>query len=256
VQYYNGGAGGSAVVVSTKPNSCFETSTHLFFHSATFTTFTITKSIVSESAIINKEDGFITQLNETMSSKKLIGEKIAGLRAIKKIEPEQLATRTGLDVKQLNLIESGHDIPSLGVLIRISRALGVRLGTFLDDEDKTGPSVVRANHLESSASFSTNNPTAREHISFYSMAPDKAGRHMEPFMIEIQPGQTEHLPKSSHEGEEFIFVMDGAIKVEYGKNTYILEKGDSIYLDSVVDHLVTANGNTPAKAIAVVYIPV
>lgn len=191
-----------------------------------------------------------------MSSKKRIGEKIAGLREFKSIDTDQLALRAGLDVAQLNLIESGHDLPSLGVLIRISRALGVRLGTFLDDEDKAGPSIVKANQRESSASFSTNNASSREHILFHSLAPDKAGRHMEPFMIDISPNETKQLPRSSHEGEEFIFVMEGALRVDYGKNSYIIEKGDSIYLDSVVDHFVTAHGDTPAKALAVVYIPV
>jgi transcriptional regulator with XRE-family HTH domain len=190
-----------------------------------------------------------------MNSKKPIGERIAGLRTFKNIDTAQLAMRTGLDEKQITLIESGHNLPSLGVLIRISRVLGVRLGTFLDDDDKAGPSIVKANQLKSAVSFSTNNPSTREHISFYSLAPDKAGRHMEPFLIEIRPGQETQLPKSTHEGEEFIFVMEGAIRVEYGKNSYIIEKGDSIYLDSVVEHLVTAHGSAIAKALAVVYIP-
>jgi len=190
-----------------------------------------------------------------MSNNQHIGQKIAGIRAVKKLDEEKLAELAKLDKQQLQSIEAGQNIPSLGVLIRISRALGVRLGTFLDDSDKTGPSVVKAGQLKSATSFSTNDAHTREHISFFSLAPDKSGRHMEPFMIEITPGQNAQLPRSAHEGEEFIYVMEGTVKVEYGKNVYILEKGDRIYLDSIVDHLVTAQGGV-AKALAVVYIPV
>ena len=68
-----------------------------------------------------------------MQSKHPIGDKVAALRSLKNMEPVMLATRSGLSVSQLNLIESGVSIPSLGVLIRISRALGIRLGTLLDD---------------------------------------------------------------------------------------------------------------------------
>lgn len=184
-----------------------------------------------------------------------IGEKIEALRVLKRIEPQDLAGRTGLSLNQLSLIESGTSIPSLGVLIRISRALGIRLGTLLDDTEKEGPSVVRAKDWQKGYSFSTHEDRSREHLTFYSLAPNKAGRHMEPFIVDIEPGENKQLPKSSHEGEEFLYVMEGKILVAYGTEVIELEKGDSIYLDSIVEHLVTTPG-TRARILGVVYIPV
>jgi quercetin dioxygenase-like cupin family protein len=49
--------------------------------------------------------------------------------------------------------------------------------------------------------------------------------------------------------------MEGSIKVRYGAETYILNKGDSIYYDSIVDHLVTSIDDNGAKILAVVYSP-
>lgn len=63
----------------------------------------------------------------------IIGEKIKSLRNIKEISIEELAENTGLSVDQITRIEENIDIPSLAPLIKIARALGVRLGTFLDD---------------------------------------------------------------------------------------------------------------------------
>jgi transcriptional regulator with XRE-family HTH domain len=183
-----------------------------------------------------------------------IGEKIIALRDLKKIEHAELAVRSGLSREQLNLIESGISIPSLGVLIRISRALGIRLGTLLDDTAKEGPAIMRAKDRKSAYSFSTQEEKSREHLSFYSMAPNKAGRHMEPFIVDIIPDADHHLTKSSHEGEEFIYVMEGTITVYYGKDIYDLDKGDSIYLDSIVDHLITTPG-PEARILGVVYVP-
>ena len=181
-----------------------------------------------------------------MESTYPIGGKIAALRNLKKIEIQDLAAKAGLSVNQLKLIESGTSIPSLGVLIRISRAMAIRIGTLLDDTVKEGPAIVRANDRISAYSFSTNEDKTREHLTFYSLAPNKAGRHMEPFIVDIIPGENKQLPKSSHEGEEFIYVMEGKITVAYGTDIFELGKGDSIYLDSIVDHLVTTQALKPA----------
>ena len=60
---------------------------------------------------------------------------------------------------------------------------------------------------------------------------------------------------SSHEGEEFIYVLEGSAEVVYGNQTYSLEKGDSLYFDSVVSHCVKAK-NGSVKLLAVLYSPI
>jgi transcriptional regulator with XRE-family HTH domain len=189
-----------------------------------------------------------------MSANQNIGEKVSSLRKLHNIEKEALAARAGLSLQQLESIESGALIPSLGVLIRITRALGVRIGTLLDDAVKDGPAVIRANEHKSTLSFSTSESENREHLTFFSLAPNKSSRHMEPFMIEINPNEN-NITKSSHEGEEFIYVMDGTVTVYYGNDMIELQKGDSIYLDSIVNHLVTTRYGK-ARILGIVYVPV
>ena len=190
-----------------------------------------------------------------MAQNKLIGEKISTLRTLKKIETEVLAQKAGLSVTQLNSIESGSSIPSLGVLIRVTRALGIRIGTLLDDTIIDGPAIIRSGEYQSTLSFSTSENENREHLNFFSLAPNKAGRHMEPFIIDIMPDEKSDTLKSSHEGEEFIYVLEGKVTVYYGNEIFELEKGDSIYLDSIVNHLVTTKKNN-ARILAIVYVPV
>jgi transcriptional regulator with XRE-family HTH domain len=190
-----------------------------------------------------------------MKSANHIGGKIEMLRNLKKMEIQDLAQRSDLSMSQMTLIESGASLPSLGVLIRIARALGIRLGTLLDDTTKDGPAIVRSGERNNAQSFSTSEDKNREHLTFHSLAPNKAGRHMEPFIVNIEPGENGQLSKSSHEGEEFLYVMEGAITVAYGTDVFELHKGDSIYLDSIVPHLVTTR-EKHAVIIGVVYVPV
>ena len=187
----------------------------------------------------------------------IIGSKIKGIRETKNLSIEEIAERSGLSVEQITSIENDQNLPSLGPLIKIARALGVRLGTFLDDSDALGPVVTRAADRErdSSISFSNDAIDARKHMEYHPLAQQKAGRHMEPFVIDINPAEAPNFQLSAHEGEEFIYVMQGEIELVYGKETYHLYQGDTIYYDSIVKHHLHGAPGKSAKILAVVYIP-
>lgn len=187
----------------------------------------------------------------------IVGSKIKGLRESKNLSVEEIAERSGLSVEQIHSIENDQYLPSLGPLIKVARALGVRLGTFLDDNDALGPVVCRAEDRERDASISFSNDAveARQNMIYHSLAKQKAGRHMEPFIIEIKPDEIKDFQLSAHEGEEFIYVMSGEVEIAYGKETYTLHEGDSIFYDSIVKHHVHGASGKAAKILAVVYIP-
>ena len=192
-----------------------------------------------------------------MSNNNIVGSKIKGIRESKNLTIEEISERSGLSVEQINSIENDQNLPSLGPLIKVARALGVRLGTFMDDNDALGPVVTRAKDREadSSISFSNGATDARKHMEYHPLAQQKAGRHMEPFIIDINPSDYLDYKLSHHEGEEFIYVMEGELEVDYGKEKYSLLPGDSIYYDSIVKHHVHSAPGKSAKILALVYIP-
>jgi transcriptional regulator with XRE-family HTH domain len=183
-----------------------------------------------------------------------ITEKIKMITADRNMSAEELAVGAGLTVDQVNRICTSDIIPSLSSLIKIARALGVRLGTFLDDSEEMGPVINRHTDSQQSVTFTSHQTNNNSHMDFFSLAARKAGRNMEPFLINLQSGTGKENP-SSHEGEEFLFVLEGSIVVHYGTEKYTLNQGDSIYYDSIVDHLVTANDQSEAKILGVVYAP-
>ena len=192
-----------------------------------------------------------------MDYTKVVSEKIKSLREAKEISVDELAERSGLAKEQIERIENNVDLPSLAPLIKIARVLGVRLGTFLDDQpDEHGPVVCRKKEKSESISFSNNAVQSRRHMQYHALSKSKVDRHMEPFIIEVEETSDTNFILSSHEGEEFIMVLKGTMEIQYGKNTYILEEGDSIYYDSIVQHHVHAFEGQAAQILAVVYTPI
>jgi transcriptional regulator with XRE-family HTH domain len=204
----------------------------------------------------------------TMSKTRSPGDRIAELRKTYSISRETLAERSGLDLELIRRIEDDGHIPDLAPLIKISRALGVRIGVLMDDHEELGPVITRAGEAEKVPRFVTGLPASgpsaatasadaahsRQGLAFHALAADKGGRHMEPFIVDIE-GDAEQ-EKSSHEGEEFIYILSGTLSLEYGKDRHILEAGDSVYYDSIVPHRVLSADNKPVRILAAIYTPV
>ena len=184
-----------------------------------------------------------------------IGIKITTLRESLGLTSEELAERSGCDLIVIQQLEAGDLAPSLAPLIKITRALGCRLGTLLDDETEIGPVITRKDEADSVTRFKGGSTDGRSRLDFHSLAAAKASKHMEPFIINIQAAGADDRALSSHEGEEFIHALDGEVVVEYGKDLYTLAPGDSIYYDSIVPHEVRAGSGASARILAVVYTP-
>jgi quercetin dioxygenase-like cupin family protein len=63
----------------------------------------------------------------------------------------------------------------------------------------------------------------------------------------------EEMNFASHEGEEFLYILEGTVEFRSVDRVEILEAGDSIYLDSSISHAFRCVGDKPAKAVAVIW---
>jgi len=201
-----------------------------------------------------------------MKAKNTPGKRITELCKTYSVSAEILSERSGVPIDLIRRIEEEDHIPDLAPLVKIARALGVRLGTLLDDNEELGPVITRAGTAGNSVRFKTGVPGAgpgagesagesdHQGLTFKGLAPDKSGRHMEPFIVDIDPDAVQK--KSSHEGEEFIYVLTGNLALEYGSVSQVLYEGDSVYYDSIVPHRVISGDGKPVRILAVIYTPV
>ena len=186
-----------------------------------------------------------------------VGAKITELREALLLSPEELAERCGCDLDVIKDLEAGALAPSLAPLIKITRALGVRLGTLLDDDENLGPVYTKASDYKDTTRLKglETHSDAGE-LTFQALAEGKASRHMEPFFITLEPSKELEHTLSAHEGEEWLYALEGPLEIAYGKDLYVLEPGDSIYYDSIVPHQVRSHNGESARFVACVYTPV
>lgn len=183
-----------------------------------------------------------------MTEENKVGMRVAKYRENLGLTQEQLAVNSGLDASYIADVEAGRVYPPVGTLVKLSRALGQRLGTFMDDQFQPDPITVRrADRVEEASA-----KAADGHYHYYPLGKGKTDRHMEPMFIRIFPDDIQKT--SSHEGEEFIVVVSGKVIIKYGKEEQILEVGDSTYFNAVVPHYVGAVDG-PAEIYAVIYTP-
>ncbi|MEG0602273.1 MAG: XRE family transcriptional regulator [Mucinivorans sp.] len=184
-----------------------------------------------------------------------IGKIITQLREENELTIGMLSERTGISVEKISDIESGAIVPSIGVMIKISRALGARLGTLLDGHESSGAVVSRGKQIAASDNLTSTRTGVNRFMEFFALGRGKKDRSMEPLVVVIQPSGSEPDVTSEHEGEEFLYVLEGSIRVHYGVEKHILEVGDSIYYDSIVPHSIASADDHVAKILAVVYTP-
>jgi transcriptional regulator with XRE-family HTH domain len=181
----------------------------------------------------------------------VLGRRIQTFRERLELTQEELAQSTGIDVALLQAIETEQVYPALGILVKLARGLGQRLGTFMDDQFREDPLIVRAD--ERAANVAHHQGDKPGPYRYFPLGAGKTDRHMEPLFIEIDPHEAQTA--SSHEGEEFIIVVSGEVELRYGQKSFLLQPGDSMYYNSIVPHFVGAVGAAPASIYAVIFMP-
>jgi len=186
-----------------------------------------------------------------LTSSDKIGTRIRTYRERLKLSVEDLAKNAGVDANLVRRAEAGDIYPPLGVMVKISRALGQRLGTFMDDQVRPDPIITRTEDRCEETAAHKDGALGKYH--YYPLGKGKTDRHMDPLFIVIQPDDERVM--SSHEGEELVIVVKGEVELLYGQERFVLKEGDSMYYNSVVPHHLGAANGEAAHIYAVIYTP-
>ncbi len=178
-----------------------------------------------------------------------IGARIKRIRKDKDISIDDLSNLTGFDVQLLSDIESSKVQPKLGTILKLSKALDSAFTRLLSGPGNKGYCITRKNDRKI-ISRSTSPDRKKTLYTYKSIAPDVRGRHMEPLIVELEENPDSEM--SAHEGEEFIYVIDGVALLSIGNDTIDLAPGDSVYYLSNTPHMITSKGGK-ATVLAVIY---
>jgi len=182
-----------------------------------------------------------------------IGRKVRRLRQEQRLTLQQLADGTGLSKPLLSQVENDQVIPPLATLLRIAKALRVNLHHFFQEEgDSEKCILVRAAERQPQPRRGSSDPAAPPY-RYHSLAAGKRLRNMEPFLVEFDAREWQEELLVSHQGEEFLFLLEGDLELHYGEQVMTMHPGDSVYYDSTEPHGYVAVGSKRPRAVAVVY---
>jgi quercetin dioxygenase-like cupin family protein len=182
--------------------------------------------------------------------KESLGDRIRRARETRSLTFEDLSSRTGIALEALEQIEGGEMVPPLGELIKLGKALEMKMGYFISPGVEKPMAIVRREARPQVSRYGMK-LGEKYGYSYESLAPEKANRYMEPFLVTLMPTHAQEL--SSHDGQEFIFILEGEMRAQVGEQVEILRAGDAIYYDSTHPHLVKCAGDKPTKILAVLY---
>lgn len=191
--------------------------------------------------------GRITETSEEAVEE--IGTRIKKLRKEKGLSLDELSKLTGFEVELLERIEKDEVQPQLGTVIKLSKALDSAFGRIVSGVGDKIYSITRKNDRKV-ISRSTSHKGQRKVYTYMSLAPEVKGRHMEALLVQLEEDPEEEI--SVHEGEEFIFALDGVVKMKIGQDAFELEPGDSVYYLSTTPHHISAKSGK-AAILAVLY---
>jgi quercetin dioxygenase-like cupin family protein len=172
-----------------------------------------------------------------------VGKKIKLARTQKKISYDQLANETGFGVDYLKNIESGKEIPPVGALLQISRALELDSGLLLRDQQANLKTRIKA--------FAKRT----ENYAYATLTPGAENKHLKAFKVTVDPLQDHKGVGYQHEGEEFVYVLDGQMEIVVGDHVNTLKTGDSLHFNSGIRHKMRNTGKKKSELLVVIYGP-
>ncbi len=181
--------------------------------------------------------------------RKYVGERIQKLREAQGLSRERVSQLAGIPVESIEDYEQGRAVPSIGVVIKISRVLGSKVEGMLHGGATISESITICRAGES---LSGDQGSTDQSYGYASLTRPGTGSHiMAPFLLSFDP-KTPAGPPINHDGQEFVYILEGTIELFYDDRTHTLNQGDSAYIDASKPHTFHGVGESIARMIAVV----
>ncbi|QXM05296.1 helix-turn-helix domain-containing protein [Crassaminicella indica] len=174
-----------------------------------------------------------------------VGRKIKDLRTNKNLTLKDLSEKTGLSIGFLSQLERGLTTIAIDALEKIADFLDVNISYFFKKPENSKRIVLRS--YEKKAFEIVNSQFIHYHLTN-----DIENKELLPRLIEILPSNVdEEITPYQHEGEEFIYVLEGILTLFVADEQYELYPGDSAHIDSNMLHNWANYTNKTVKLLAV-----
>ena len=188
-------------------------------------------------------DAACTIGDQTAVPKGGFGELIKQLRQARSWSEAELAQKTGQTPEFIEQVESDEVSPSVSFILRMAQAMEVDPSTFLGKEEKASIRDRRAQAYHQRT----------QQYSYVTLTPGAENSHLRAFMITIEPHQAHKPVAYKHDGEEFIYVMEGDLQLTLGTKVKKFKPGESVHFNSDVPHKLKSLSSEPTRCLVVLY---
>lgn len=160
---------------------------------------------------------------------------------------EVLAEQSGMTKSYLSKVERGLNTPSIAAALKLARALGVNVEELFAEETRQQArySLVRSGERQLLGG-NAGGPG-------YAVLANQIGqRSLLPFLTS-PPMDFSDSTFKEHLGEEFLFVHEGRVEVDFMSERVVLERGDALYFNAQTPHRLRSLGEAPAQLLVVVH---
>jgi transcriptional regulator with XRE-family HTH domain len=174
-----------------------------------------------------------------------LGDRLRAAREARGLTLEQVSESTGVSKAHLSRLESGERQPSVGILVELAATLGTRVGALLGEDADGAP-------------LATYTPSAPRHnaaglrIAASSGFPNS--RALEAMRIHV-PADREPGPPARHRGEEWIYVLQGTLELEYDGVLHELPGDVAAHFDAGRPHRFAARAGAELLLVSADYRP-
>ncbi|MFE2637919.1 helix-turn-helix domain-containing protein [Streptomyces scopuliridis] len=159
-----------------------------------------------------------------------VAPRLRDLRRGRGLTLEAAAGRAGLSPAHLSRLETGRRQPSLPMLLSLARIYGTTVSELLGELPPERDPIVRAGRME---------PVEADGWIYHQAG--GPGRAMQPLRLQVPYGAQGELVRV-HPGEEWLYVLEGRLRLTLGDAVHVLAPGDSAHFDSLTPHRIAAAG--------------
>jgi transcriptional regulator with XRE-family HTH domain len=167
-----------------------------------------------------------------------VGPRLRAIRRQRNVTLGDVAELTGLSVSTLSRIESGLRRPTLEVLLPLARAYRIPLDELVGAPATGDPRI----HPR---------PVNRDGVTWVPLSQTPGGLNVFKQIIPVPKSVPEDVELHVHEGREWLYVVDGSLRLNLGDEAFQLRSGEAAEFDTRTPHAIVNNGPRPAELLII-----
>lgn len=181
-----------------------------------------------------------------MNKNQEIAQRMRAVREDCEFTQQQAADYLKIPLAEYQEYEAGHKELHVSIMHDFCNMMGIDLTELITG---SSPKLSHITIVRRGKGVGTERNKA---YGYQNLAYNFAGRRLEPFLVTVEPNDSDEIPVSVHSGHEYHYCLEGRFIMKIDEHEYVVEEGDSLYFISSSPHGMKALDGKPAKILVII----